>query len=69
MYTIFQLRHLSLHDQVQYVLYNGEFMHTIIEGDYVANLYWLGGFYAEMVLGEVDDEIAAVVFKEEPDNN
>jgi hypothetical protein len=65
MLTIFQLQHLPLHEQLQYVLDNGEFLATQIEEDYIANLYWIGSIHAKVVYGDKTDDITEVIFNEE----
>ncbi len=64
MLTTFQLRHMSLDEQVQYVLDNGEFAVTKLEKEYSVNMYWMGSFYAEVVYNEETNAIVEVVFKE-----
>jgi hypothetical protein len=64
MLTIFQLRHLPLQEQVQYVLDNGEFTVSKKRKDHMANLYWIGSFYAEIIYSDQTNTITEVVFKE-----
>ncbi len=64
MLTIFQLRHVSLNEQLQYVWDNGEFAVTKIEKDHRVNLYWMGSFYAEVVYSDETDTIVEVRFKD-----
>lgn len=65
MLTIFQLQHLPLHDQVQYVLENGEFLATQIKEDCIINLYWVGSVHAKVFLGDEADSYVEVIFSEE----
>jgi hypothetical protein len=64
MLTIFQLQHLPLNEQAQYVWDNGEFAVTKHGKGYSTNLYWLGSFYAEVICNEKTNAIVELVFKE-----
>jgi len=65
MLTLFQLQHLPLQEQVQYVMDNGEFFITQVEKDYIANLYWIGSIHAKIIYSTETDQISQVIFNEE----
>jgi hypothetical protein len=69
MLTIFQLQHLPLNEQIQYVLDNGEFLATRIKEDCVINLYWIGSIHAKVILGDETDNIIEILFSEESVND
>jgi hypothetical protein len=64
MLTIFQLQHLPLNEQAQYVWDNGDFYATKLEKEQSINLYSLGNLSAEVVYNEETNTIVEVRFKE-----
>jgi hypothetical protein len=64
MLTLFQLHHLPLNEQAQYVLDNGDFYATNIEKEQSINLYSLGNLSAEVIYNEETNTIVEVRFKE-----
>ncbi|QHT66691.1 hypothetical protein GXP67_08475 [Rhodocytophaga rosea] len=69
MLTLFQLQHLPLQEQTQYVLEHGDFFATQIKEDFVANLYWINNIHAKLIFSDETDEIIEVIFNEDSVND